>query len=70
MGKYLLVYTGGGGMAESETDMQAVMAEWGAWFGRLGETVVDGGAPFGPSSTVASDGSTSSGAVSALTGYS
>ena len=32
--------------------------------------VVDGGAPFGPSGSVASDGATSDGAASALTGYS
>jgi hypothetical protein len=70
MGKYVLVYTDGGGMAESEPDMQAIMAEWGAWFESLGAAVADGGAPFGPSSTVAANGSVSSGAAAQLTGYS
>jgi hypothetical protein len=28
------------------------MAEWGAWFGALGASPVDGGNPFGPSRTV------------------
>jgi hypothetical protein len=39
MGKYVFVYTDGGGMAESEPDMQAIMAAWGAWFESLGAAV-------------------------------
>jgi len=41
MGKYVFVYYGGsaenGGSAE----------EWGAWFGKLGDKLVDGGNQFG-----------------------
>ena len=40
------------------------------WFGGLGESVVDMGSPFGPACTVKSDGSTSDGAGSQLSGYS
>ena len=40
------------------------------WFGKLGEAVVDGGAPFGGSMSRTGDGSPSEGADSALTGYS
>jgi hypothetical protein len=40
------------------------------WFGSLGEAIVDGGNPFGPSSTVATDGAVADGGRSALTGYS
>ena len=40
------------------------------WHGSLGEAVVDGGSPFGPSSTISSDGSVGDGGTSALTGYS
>lgn len=51
MGKFVLVYQGGG-MADTEEAQQASMAAWGAWFGALGSAVVDGGAPFGASAAV------------------
>jgi hypothetical protein len=69
MGKYVLAYKGGG-MGESEADQQEAMTQWMNWFGSLGESVVDGGNPFGPASSVSSDGSVAQGATSALTGYS
>ncbi|MEO8907200.1 MAG: hypothetical protein ABI310_03890 [Microbacteriaceae bacterium] len=50
---YALVYYGGG-MPEGEEAQQAVTAAWLAWFGKLGERVVDGGNPFGPSAVVGS----------------
>ena len=68
MGKYVLVYTGGA-MAEDEAAQQEVMNQWMGWFGSLGDAVVDGGAPFGPSATIASDGAVSTGGRSSLTGY-
>jgi hypothetical protein len=46
------------------------MDAWMTWFGGLGASIVDPGAPFGPSRSVASDGSDSEGGISALTGYS
>ena len=60
MAKFTLVYHGGG-MAEGEEAQKAVMDAWFAWFGELGEAIVDPGAPFGPSATVSSDGSSSEG---------
>ena len=63
MGKYVLVYTGGG-RPESEEEGQRVMAAWQAWLGGLGDAVVDQGAPFGASAPV--NGGTTSG----LSGYS
>jgi len=69
MGKYVLAYRGGG-MGESEAEQQAAMTQWMNWFGALGEAVVDGGTPFGPSSTIAAGGSVSDGGESGLTGYS
>jgi hypothetical protein len=69
MANYVLAYKGGG-MAETEEEQAAVMAAWGAWYGALGEAVVDAGNPFGPSMSVASDGSVSDGGASSLTGYS
>lgn len=69
MAKYLLAYTGGI-QPETEEDGQAVMNAWIAWFGSLGPAVVDPGNPIGASATVASDGSSSAGGASGITGYS
>ncbi len=70
MPKYVLAYHGGG-MPESEAEQASVMAAWGAWFGSLGDAVVDDGNPTGASKTLASDGSTSDGGGSnPITGYS
>jgi uncharacterized membrane protein len=46
------------------------MTQWMNWFGELGTSVVDGGAPFGPSKQVASDGSVRDAGAAKLTGYS
>jgi len=71
MAKFLYAYHGGGGMAESEAEQAEIIAAWGAWFGELGAAVVDGGAPCGPASTMASDGSvTDGGGTNPVTGYS
>jgi hypothetical protein len=65
---YVLVYKGGG-MAETEAEQQAVLAAWGTWYAQLGQAIVDGGNPFGPSKSVATDGTVSDGAPSGLSGY-
>jgi len=65
---YVLVYKGGG-MAETEAEQQAVMAAWGNWYAELGQALVDGGNPFGPSTSVAADGTVSHGGAAGLTGY-
>jgi hypothetical protein len=69
MANYLLAYQGGK-MAETPAEQEKAMAAWGAWFGGLGDAVVDGGNPCGPSKLVASNGSISDGAPSKITGYS
>jgi hypothetical protein len=69
MANYLLAYKGGG-MAQTDEERQALMAAWGNWFGSLGQAIVDAGNPFGPSATVASDGTVSDGVPSGLSGYS
>jgi hypothetical protein len=47
------------------------MEAWGAWFGTLGDAVVDGGAPTGASKTLKSDGSTApGGGANPISGYS
>lgn len=68
MANYVLVFKGGS-VPATEEEQQKVMAEWGAWFGAIGEKMVDAGNPFAGSATVAGDGSVSTGAASALTGY-
>lgn len=69
MGKYVFAYRGGDGMAQSEEEQRAVMAAWMAWFEQLGDVVVDGGNPFGASTTVTSAGAEGAGAAG-LGGYS
>jgi hypothetical protein len=71
MTNFLLAYTGGGDMSETTPEQQqAVMEAWGAWFGSLGAAVVDGGNPFGASTSIAPDGSTGGAGRAGLTGYS
>ena len=68
MGKFVLAYTGGG-MAGTPEEQQKAMEAWGAWFGTLGDTIVDMGNPFGPTCSIASDGAVSDGGKAGLTGY-
>jgi hypothetical protein len=65
MAKFLYLYHGGGGgPPPTPEEGQKIMQAWMAYFGRMGEKIVDGGAPLAPSRSVA--GAPSSGA----TGYS
>lgn len=56
MGRYMVIYTGGGGMGAEPEEQQRIMAEWGAWYGQMGEAIVDGGAPFGAAKHLTGDG--------------
>ncbi|MEC7519855.1 MAG: hypothetical protein VYE22_08315 [Myxococcota bacterium] len=47
--KFMVIYSGGMGMAASEEEQQKIMAEWGAWYGKMGPSIVDGGNPFAQS---------------------
>ena len=49
MAKFVLMFHGG---PTPEEPSPAVMDRWMAWFGELGEAVVDMGAPFGAAATV------------------
>jgi S1-C subfamily serine protease len=68
MPRFVYLYSGGQ-MAESPEAQEESMRVWGAWFGALGDGVVDIGNPFGAGSTVTADGATTGGA-SKLGGYS
>ena len=60
MTKYMLLYSGGMGPDDmSEEDRGKEMAAWMAWFGKLGEAVVDGGNPLAASKGIDSDGTVS-----------
>ncbi|HYO42861.1 MAG TPA: hypothetical protein VES19_06640 [Candidatus Limnocylindrales bacterium] len=69
MANFLLTYHGEGGMPTTEEETATVMAAWGAWFGRLGEAVVDPGNPTTHAKAISPDGSVMD-ATSAPTGYS
>ena len=70
MTKYVLLYTGGDGMPESQEEIDALMAAWGGWFESMGAAVVDGGNPTGAVKTIAPGGAVSDGGTTGIGGYS
>ncbi|RKF14232.1 hypothetical protein D6850_12820 [Roseovarius spongiae] len=68
MANYLFIYHGGG-MPETQEEGEKAMAQWMAWFGELGDAVVDGGNPVGKSSTVSANGVTGDGGANPTSGY-
>jgi hypothetical protein len=68
MAKFLLVYTGTAMSTPSEEEGKAIMDAWMAWFGGLGDAVVDPGNPTGLSAAVTSGG-VSAGGPSGISGY-
>lgn len=71
MANFVLLYTGGS-MSESPAEQEATMQAWGAWFGGLGNAVVDGGNPFTAHvKSIASNGTVSDGPIGTqASGYS
>ena len=69
MTKFLLAYHGG---SVPDPDAQEeVMTAWFAWFGSLGDALVDGGNPIGPASTIKADGNIDdNGGPNPVSGYS
>lgn len=68
MPNYVLTFHGEmGDMPDDPAAMEAIMAEWGAWYGSMGSALVDGGAPFGHTSCVGPDGDAE--VPASLTGY-
>jgi hypothetical protein len=68
MANFLLTFHGGS-MPESKEEGEKVMAAWTAWFGTLGDALVDGGNPISNSKAISPDGSVMD-ATSAPSGYS
>lgn len=69
MPKFVFAYHGGKA-PENPGEGAEVMAKWQAWFGTMGDAVVDGGNPVGPSKTVSKDGVADDGGSNPLGGYS
>jgi hypothetical protein len=68
MANFLLTFHGGG-MPETKEEQDRVMAAWTAWFGALGDALVDGGNPISQARAISPDGSVME-ATSAPSGYS
>ena len=56
MANYVVIYSGGMGMSAEPAEQERIQGEWGAWYGKMGEAVVDGGAPFAASKTFSGQG--------------
>lgn len=69
MAKFIFAYHGGKA-PESPEEGAEVMAKWNAWLGGLGDAVVDGGNPAGPSKTVSASGVSDDGGANPISGYS
>ena len=72
MAKYLLLYTGGGGMPATDAERAAVLQDWTDWFNQVGAALVDQGNPTLPNGkTIASNGTVKDAAIAtAPSGYS
>jgi hypothetical protein len=69
MPQFLFTYHGGH-TPDSPEETQKVMAEWGAWFGGMGDALAVPGAPVGGSSTVSASGVADGGGANPVSGYS
>ena len=68
MPNYMFAYHGGGA-PETPEEGEKVMAAWMAWYGAMGDAVVDGGNPVMQSMTVSKDGVVDNGGANPLSGY-
>ena len=59
MTKYMFIYNGPATPMDQFTEEQSAeqLALWGAWMGKVGDALVDGGTPFGARATLVDDGS-------------
>ena len=71
MAKYLLLYSGGSGMPQTEAEQKAILDDWTAWYTALGGAVVDPGNPTSPmAKSIDSNGKVSDGPFGTMvTGY-
>ncbi len=71
MANFVLLYAGGSA-GRTEAERKQTMEAWGAWFGKIGDKIVDHGNPFSEhTKLVADSGTVRDGAVGTpATGYS
>jgi hypothetical protein len=70
MANFVLVYSGGSAGA-TDAERKKGMEAWGAWFGKLGDKIVDAGNPFSEHAKSISNGTVHDGAIGApASGYS
>ena len=69
MANFVFIYRGGK-PGENKEEQDKIMAAWGAWFEKLGDTLVEGGNPFGAPQTVTADGVKDGADGAPATGYS
>ncbi len=69
MPRYVLLYRGPRGIGDTPEDQAVLATMWQRWYAALGDAIVDPGAPFGPATTVAADGTLTGVGSSDLTGY-
>ncbi len=69
MSKFIYIYKGPATPMDQFTEEQSAqqMAAWGAWMGKIGPALTDGGAPFGARTAVLDNGTTAD--VTELQGY-
>lgn len=65
MTNFVFLYSGGT-MPDNEDDKKKMMDAWGAWYGEMGDAVVDPGNPFGDRVGLSSGGD---GAAADVNGY-
>ena len=68
MPQYLFAYHGGQ-TPESEEEGKKAMDRWMAWFGAMGDAVMQPGAPLGLSKTVSGSGISDGGGSNPVSGY-
>ena len=59
----------GGGMPETPEEGAKMMAAWQAWYGGMGDALVNPGAPVGMSKTVSAGGVSDDGGANPLSGF-
>lgn len=69
MPKFIFAYHGGK-MPDTPEEGAEMMARWSAWFEGMGQAVIDGGNPVGPSTTVTKDSVVDNGGSNPISGYS
>ena len=69
MTKSVILYRGPKGLGDTPAEQQKLAHAWGTWYQLLGPGIVDGGHPFGVSSTIAPGRVITNVAASELTGY-